>query len=77
MQVNGRYLPSPHLAYATEFGQPRNGSWNLMNVKFKDGATLTSFGVCSFAPENSVGRPGQEGFPVSPPTTFTTPSCLS
>jgi hypothetical protein len=67
LQVNARYLPSPHLGYSSEFGQPKNGAWNLVNTKFKDCATLKSFGICSFSPENAVGRPGPEGFPVDPP----------
>lgn len=65
LQVGGRILPPPALKYASEFGAPSAGAWNLRNgVKFHQAAKFDSYAVASFASQRDVGSPGPEGFGV-------------
>lgn len=63
MLVNARVLPAPKLSYTQpEAIDPGNsGSWNLRNVKFVQGAQLTTWGVVSLAERRDVDIPGPSG----------------
>ena len=43
--VPGRELPPPGLTYRSGRPDVRNGSWNILDVKFQRGATVTSWWV--------------------------------
>jgi len=43
--VPGRELPPPKLTYKAGRADVRSGSWNILDVKFQQGATITSWWV--------------------------------
>jgi len=43
--IPGRELPPPGLSYKVGQARPRDGSWNILDVKFHRGATVSSWWV--------------------------------
>ncbi|CAG8572560.1 947_t:CDS:2, partial [Acaulospora morrowiae] len=50
--VNARVLPVPAVEYGNSSEMPTNGAWNLRGKKVATGATLGSWSVLVFLPEN-------------------------
>ena len=50
-QVKGRVLPAPTLIYGTAENEcvPRDGSWNMIGLKFIDAKCLKNWGIISIA----------------------------
>lgn len=44
-EIPGRELPPPALTYKVGQARPRDGSWNILDVKFHRGATISSWWV--------------------------------
>lgn len=56
--VPGRELPAPRLSYSSGQAKLQNASWNILDVKFQQGATVTSWWVLYVADgRNLVGQP--------------------
>ncbi|EMD35747.1 hypothetical protein CERSUDRAFT_115695 [Gelatoporia subvermispora B] len=63
--VPARVLPAPNITYSAGRASPREGSWNLIDVKFQSGGDMTNWAVLLVQGEgtNAFAGPDDPGLP--------------
>eukprot|EP00800_Vazella_pourtalesii_P005026 TRINITY_DN1580_c0_g1_i2.p1 TRINITY_DN1580_c0_g1~~TRINITY_DN1580_c0_g1_i2.p1 ORF type:complete len:994 (-),score=231.91 TRINITY_DN1580_c0_g1_i2:120-3101(-) len=56
IEVNGRILDIPTIIYSNKTINPRDGSWNLIDVVFSVGKTMDNWGILDFVGIRDVGQ---------------------
>ena len=56
IEVSGRILDTPTINYSNKTINPRDGSWNLIDVVFSNGKMMDNWGILDFVGVRDVGQ---------------------